>query len=395
MYVILTSWPKHGDGNVGDRLLLEQAKYLIEKETGISEFEVYFLEHDFTSHTEKLNEATAIILPAFVILDSAGEPHDSFWPLHPSKYTLAEDLDEIDTPIIPLASTWQTYPGDKIGNESVQYSRETMDFLKYLNNQPELTKFTARDIYTKKILKRHGFDQSIMVGDLAWYHEDYMNQDMRIPTSIDEIVMTTPHHSVYEEQAKRLINMVSEEFPEANVTLSFHSRVNLTHEKNLRRVAQAKGFDIVYASHQIENVEFYDQCDLHIGYRLHGHLSFLRRRLPSVLLAEDGRGNGFNATLGTAGFPAMDRRLGPKLTETVYNIASTKAGKGARMAASMFINEPIRRLVAPPDEKIPEKVQTFLRQERENKFESYEVVPELFDSTYKQAMQPFLQSLPK
>lgn len=31
MYVILSTWPKHSDGNVGDKLLEEQCKYLIKK----------------------------------------------------------------------------------------------------------------------------------------------------------------------------------------------------------------------------------------------------------------------------------------------------------------------------------------------------------------------------
>jgi hypothetical protein len=395
MYAILSTWPKHSDGNVGDKLLEEQCKHLIEKETGVSEFEVYFQTRDFTSHVEKLNEADAVILPACVVRDSAGEPHGRHGPMYPGRYTLAENLDEIETPLVPLGMNWQTYPGDSVGNKSIQYSAGTVSLLKFLYNQPELSQFTAQDIYTRNILQRHGFDNTTLVGDLGWYQDDYIGQEMRVPTSIDHIVMTTPHRSHYEAQAKRLMDVVTEEFPGADVTLSFHSRVNLPHEKNLRNAAERRGFDIVHASHYTENIAFYDDCDLHVGYRLHGHLSFLRRRLPSVLLGEDGRGNGFNATLGTAGFPAMDRRLGPRVTKGVNDFAETYAGKGMKSIASQFVDQPIRRLIAPPDESAPEKVRAFLRQEQANNFASYEAVSDLFDTTYEGAMQPFLKSLPQ
>jgi len=395
MYVILSTWPEHSDGNVGDKLLEEQCKHLIKKETGGSEFEIYFQTHDFTSHVEKLNEAEAIILPACVIRDSAGEPHGRHGPMYPGRYTLTENLDDIETPLIPLGMNWQTYPGDKKGNKSIRYSTETVQFLQRLYNQPELSNFTARDIYTRNILERHGFNNTTLVGDLGWYHEDYMNTEMRVPDSIEDIVITTPHRSHYERQAKRLMDVIIEEFPDTDVTLTFHSRVNLPHEKNLRQAAKKRGFDIVYASHNTEYLKFYDDCDLHVGYRLHGHLSFLRRRLPSVLLGEDGRGNGFNATLGTAGFPAMERQLGPKSAELVNDFAETTVGKGIKTLASQFIDQPYRRLIAPPDENVPEKVRAFLRQEQANGFESYDAVPKLFDTTYEEAMKPFLQSLPR
>lgn len=46
-------------------------------------------------------------------------------------------------------------------------------------------------------------------------------------------------------------------------------------------------------------MDVYDDMDLHIGYRLHGHISFLRRRKPPVLLVEDARSYGLAHTPGT------------------------------------------------------------------------------------------------
>jgi len=42
----------------------------------------------------------------------------------------------------------------------------------------------------------------------------------------------------------------------------------------------------------------YEDFDLHIGYRVHAHLYFLSRRIPSILLSEDVRGSGQAKSLG-------------------------------------------------------------------------------------------------
>ena len=136
-----------------------------------------------------------------------------------------------------------------------------------------------------------------------------MGESMRVPESIDHVVMTMPHNAHYVDQAKVLMYMLASEFPDATLTCCFHSSLSSS-DKQLRTAAKKRGFEIVLASHDTDNLSFYDDCDLHVGYRLHDHISFLRRRLPSVLIGEDGRGNGFNATLGIGGFQATRRRMG-------------------------------------------------------------------------------------
>ena len=41
-----------------------------------------------------------------------------------------------------------------------------------------------------------------------------------------------------------------------------------------------------------------NSADLHIGYRVHSHLYMLSQRKPTVLIAEDARGESQNSTLG-------------------------------------------------------------------------------------------------
>ncbi|WP_436344047.1 polysaccharide pyruvyl transferase family protein [Natronorubrum sp. FCH18a] len=385
MYTILSTFPPHASGNVGDKLLEEQTQSLIKKETGKDDFNIAFRSRDFSSTIDDLNKSDAIILPAFAIRE----------PIHPNTYALVENLNDIDVPIIPLAANWSHYPGGRIGNSTYTYHPETVSFIQNLNKQDSLEKLTTRDIYTKKILERHGFNNVTLVGDLAWYHEDYMGESMRVPETIDHVVMTTPHNSHYFDQAEALMDMLVDEFPNATLTCSFHSSLSDS-DKKLRTSAEEHGFEIVLASHDTDNIAFYDECDLHVGYRLHGHLSFLRRRLPSVLIGEDGRGNGFNATLGVGGFQATERRIGPRAASTVRRISASVLGKGVRSILQTKFNSPnpFRQAIAPQDMTVPNKIRRFLQQEMQNDFSSYSTVPELFDSTYEKSMKPFLNSLP-
>jgi hypothetical protein len=75
-------------------------------------------------------------------------------------------------------------------------------------------------------------------------------------------------------------------------------------EKNafLRQEAVSLGFEVVELAGEVGRMlDFYPGCDLHVGYECHAHVSMFRIRRPSVLIAEDARGVGFNYTLAPQG----------------------------------------------------------------------------------------------
>jgi hypothetical protein len=78
--------------------------------------------------------------------------------------------------------------------------------------------------------------------------------------------------------------------------------------RNLKLAAYARlqGFQTINAAGSTRKLNLYDQCDLHVGYRVHAHLDFLSRRKASLLLQEDARGVGQSLTLGTDDVNARD-----------------------------------------------------------------------------------------
>ena len=76
---------------------------------------------------------------------------------------------------------------------------------------------------------------------------------------------------------------------------------------NKQIIAAAAGFDVsaIAAAGDLSIFEKYEDYDLHVGHRLHGHIGFLRRRIPSVLIMEDARSRGFGSSIPVGCFPGF------------------------------------------------------------------------------------------
>ena len=60
---------------------------------------------------------------------------------------------------------------------------------------------------------------------------------------------------------------------------------------------EKSGVEILDISSGAEGFSVYDDCDLHVGYRVHAHIYNISIRHRSILIEEDGRGAGVNAAL--------------------------------------------------------------------------------------------------
>lgn len=366
MYTILTTWPENGSGNVGDRLITESAKSFIEHEIGDVDYLQLFREEPLEPHLSEINSGEAVLLPGFAIRE----------PIHPETYRLVDDLSKIEVPIIPLGTGWKSYPGDFLDNKTIEYNQETIEFIKKLSNK--IPYISTREYYTNRVLTRHGISNTLMTGDCAWYDPESFGDSLHRPDNVQNIVFTTPHSSHYEGQAIDMIEMLTEEFPNATLYCSFHSELT-SHEENIRNAAEERGFEIVHAASDLSAIEFYANADLHVGYRVHGHIAFLRKRRPSVLLSEDGRGVGFSETLGHKIFPAFTRHI----AESAIN----------NMNIEKVLQKTIeRRRIA--SSTVVEEVRQYLQEEQKTGFRRLQHIPFVIDETY-QNMQKVISSIPK
>ncbi len=392
MYTLLTSFPAKGCGNVGDTLIEEALKDILKRERGEEEFLTLFREDDLTPHLAAINRSKAVLLCGFPIRDV---------PMYPGVYRLTPKLSDITVPLIPIASNWNVYPGDFYDRGRTRYSAETVNFLHYIARQQ--SPFPVREHFTARMLKKHGVEKTLLTGCPSWYAFPHMGQPMRRPEHIRRLVFTPPMSYCYADQAVDVLRMLAQTFPQAericcffcgdcktnplpegelgDNSVAMNPEVAAKNER-IRHEARNLGFEVVSAAFDIRNLDFLDGCDLHVGYDCHGNLSCLRRRIPSVMIAEDARGVGFSYTLGLPEFNGFTRCQYP--TGPYVKPANTSGYCDSLAAYS----------VATADASLPQRIGEFLEEQVAVRWTRFAGVADIIDTTWKQGMQPFIQALP-
>ena len=256
-------------------------------------------------------------------------------------------------------------------------------------------KIPVRTEWVGYFLELQGF-KSKLVGDPAWYDLDYIDKSFHNPDHINQIVFTPPHKRFYLNQAKEILKRLSVNFEESKKIISFQSALKGI-DREIRQFAKKYGWTVKYTSHDTENIEFYRQSDLHVGYRKHGHLAHLRWRRPSIVLAEDSRAMGLTDTFGTAGFPAFESRFSARTTHKIMNISQLGPISGCESllnSCSFSEKLPIKeRKVAKPNQNITSNLIKFLNIQLENNWNSYDKVQKKIDKTYHYGMKPFIENI--
>ncbi|PHQ38151.1 hypothetical protein DJ69_13090 [Halorubrum persicum] len=383
MLALFKSLPDDGSYNVGDKLIGESAAEFIDDITDervVSYYDVDELLEDI----DLINESKALLIAAFGIRSSIWRPK------------LADAIVDgsIGVPVVPLASAWSDFPGDyeQLTSENYpQYDRSVVQFYQYVAKHAPAV--SSRDYYTQKALE--GLDiSSRMVGDCAWYDLESLGEKMCKPEKIDKLVVTDPHQSQYFDQAESLMSELGGMFPDAEKLFCTHGDPSQSPKRQeLASNANKYGFEKKDVSGDVSNISFYSDCDLHVGYRVHGHVGFLRKRRPSVLLCEDGRGLGFTETLGGCGFPAFTRRV-PEASSTPKKILQTfPEGTIHQLQRKYLGGDRVSHPTTPARDDVVDQVTDFIHQELTTGWHRYEMIPAVIDETYEREMKPFIREI--
>lgn len=392
-YTILTTFPgMKSSSNVGDQLIEIALKRLVAREKGKVSFLTIFREEHLEPFLDEINATAAILLPGFGIRAAV--------PIYPDVVRLVDDLDRIKVPLIPIGANWNLYPGDAVSRETVAFPSESVAFVRRI--AAGVQRFSCREVHVVDILKRIGVENALMTGDPAWYDPDFLGKPMHRPTRVETLVFSPPLSAFYAAQAGKILTMLSDLFPQARKYCAFHLTDPLVSpfgdtkptndasmrpdvaRKNafIRTAAKAQGFEILELAGRVEKLDFYRQCDLHVGYECHAHVGFFRQRRPSVLIAEDARGVGFNDTFGVGGFDGF-RRVGNGPRRPPREGGTS----GYCVAQEEFDTAPAR------DDVVTE-IRQFVEKELDVAFCGYLGIAPFIDETYEKIMSPFLRSLP-
>lgn len=341
--LLLTTFPAHKSMNVGDNLISQSARNLIKSKYSGYDPIVLFREDRLDRYAD--GSVRSVISPGFSVSNG----------VYPQLFGLYSDIKRLPY-FVPVGCSFQhPIPAMKSFTD-YRYSHETLNFLKTIT---ELSgPMPCRDQLIVDLLHRHDIP-AVYSGDIAIYDENIVGSTFLPPHDIKSLVFTIQHHDRYFDQSCILLDLLHESFPNAQLFVAFHSKVN----PGSRRVANhaiKRGFSELHLYGNASNLSAYDAIDVHIGYRLHGHISFLRRRKPSILLVEDARSFGFSRTKGTA-FGTID----------AFDDISTAAHDAPINAITLLLNEKARG------------------------YSGYLPVFDFIDKTYSEFCTPFFDSFVK
>lgn len=311
-YVLLSRAKK----NIGDFLILDRAKKLLQRYRPEKELITLNGWEPLGEHLDEVNGSDAMVF--------CGGPNVSK-TFYPDVYPLTDNIDEIKAPMYLLGGGWNEIPGTKMQKDTYKFTSQSKKVLE------RCAAISCRDDQTVEVLRNNGL-KGVMTGCPVWYNLEHIDEKFEAPKEIRKVVFTTPQfHTMprlYDRQCIEVMDILAEMFGGAKIYCSFHRGLKVdefTEEEEEPRLLAVKdaatewGFEIIDASYDLSKIDFYEGCDLHVGYRLHGHIDFLSMRKPSFLLNIDARGKGFGDTIGISGVQAWSK--GP-LAEATYTLGN-------------------------------------------------------------------------
>lgn len=288
MISILTGAKK----NIGDFLIGERAKNLLKTYVDEDILEINRF-GDITPFLNKINQSRALILcggPAYTT------------DFYPNIYNLTEIIDQIKVPIIPFGLGWTGKPFH--APDQFNFTSTALDFVTKIHNSIEFS--SCRDVLTKEILAQNNIENVKMTGCPVWYHLDSFHKPFNKLEQPKTIIVSTGAKQALLFQTISLLRMVKTLFPDSKIIVTYHRGIFPGKNTPLRKglsytsiamYAKFLGMEVRDVSGDLSKIAFYENCDLHMGYRVHAHLDFLSRKKPSLLINEDGRGLGMVKSL--------------------------------------------------------------------------------------------------
>lgn len=306
--------------NAGDYLIVERSQCLLRHLLPQSEIKIFKRNSPLDSQIDEINMFDYIVF--------AGGP--GYLPeMYPDQFPLVKDIGWLKPKMFALGMGGFGKNRKVLPIVFSDRSRLLMD--RFVQDGLRLG---CRDDLTERILKKSGYHDTIMTGCPAWYDLDYIDIAHVVnPVSVNEIKHIAISDPAYESSgdiAKKLVERICNTFKNARITFVYH-RGRATNSDKFPKLAELQewlrnqGIKIVLIPFSSEGLSIYDNCDLHIGFRVHAHIYSLSHRRASFLLEEDARGFGVNDSLGFKHFPSKGRFfLGDTITKTRCCIPSIR-----------------------------------------------------------------------
>ncbi|UZP66665.1 polysaccharide pyruvyl transferase family protein [Desulfovibrio mangrovi] len=324
-YVLLTG----SVNNSGDYLIKYRGKDLLRSLRPDREF----IDMDRTrrltdEQLEVINQCKALILLGGPALQK---------DVYPNVYPLRESLQDIKVPIVTMGVGWKHKDGDWRSVQDDYFIPSSRQLLERLADNGGIAS-SVRDYRSLHILMRAGVENVIMTGCPALYVKECFDKPICFSKQPETIILSVGvsfvHSYKMEEQMKRVFSTVRGLYPKAKVYAAFHHAFQQK-ERQVPKSWEKKHQDFwtwcedggivpVDVSGCAETmIDLYGSGDLHVGYRVHGHIMSCSASIPSVLIAEDGRGKGLYEVVGGVvfdGYRNVESSLEAKIKQRLISV---------------------------------------------------------------------------
>lgn len=294
--------------NAGDFLITKRSHDLLKHVYPAAEIIEYIGNYPLLDKIEDINQADIIVI--------AGGPSYTK-NLYPHELPLIDDVDKLKPRIFIMGAGWY----GKLTTDREIWEYHFSESTKKLLNRIETDskQLGCRDFYAVRVLNANGYKSGIMTGCPAWYNIPYVSKRYEGNGEIKKILVSDPADiRSFGKQSIEIVKYLRKRFPNAEIGYVFHRGTK--HDKftskgvakRVNRLIQeldklnVKHYDISYGC---EGFELYNNCDLHIGHRVHAHIYNMSIRNLSVLIEEDSRGAGVNEALRLRGIKAYERKI--------------------------------------------------------------------------------------
>lgn len=235
--------------------------------------------------------------------------------MYPGVYPLCTDLGAIRVPVVALGIGWSGVEGSWA--ESLRYPFTPASRRLLARIDADGLGIGVRDLYSVSALRAAGQRHVTVTGCPAFFGEQVFGPRPAVDNGrvVFSVGVTMTRSRAMFRQNQELASLLQRQLPQGSLQVAFHhsldARYLSTHRASARfhavqlRFAEwcrANGMEVVDVSGSAERmIETYAAARAHIGYRVHAHILTSGIGLPSVLLAEDGRGIAINQLLGGVG----------------------------------------------------------------------------------------------
>lgn len=267
--------------NAGDYLIESRSVSLLHHVYPDAEIEIY-LRNKIHENLDDINKCDIAVFGGGPIYQ---RDLDGYLPLDLC-------INSISCPIFILGGGWYGPGSSTTQIKKYHFSDKTLSFLKKVSERGGLS---CRDIISYQILKNQGFNSVAMTGCPAWYDLGSIDSDsFRSTGDPKRIIISDPAKKQNLPSCLALVDYVVRRYPQAEITVAFHRGL----PEQARRQLADRHIKAIDISGSKDGFKIYDDCDLHIGFRVHAHIYNISIRNRSVLIEEDGRGAGVDLSLG-------------------------------------------------------------------------------------------------